>query len=201
MLKQLNWRVKKSQLSMSVLGLGSSVFFALLAYYFFHATDVEHTQKSRALASLKTKYQQAETNLNIIDTMTKEFEGLVKKGIIGPENRLQLIETIQDTANRLGIPEINYKISEQQQSTISYAEIDSSQLSLFRSQMSLGFRLLHEEDLFAVLNDLHVFGKGLSHTTQCSIKQIAEISPHEIDPNLIGHCKLTWYTIRTLEEE
>lgn len=200
MLKPLNWRVKKRDLSIAFLALGSSLIFSLLAYYFYHATQKAHTQHVRTLASWKTKYQQASDHLAIIQTLSEQFSTLEDRGIVGPENRLQLIETIQATATRLGIPEINYKISEQRLANSLYPDFDQSQLRLFQSHMSLDFRLLHEADLFAVLNDLEVYGKGLSHATQCAINQVTAFSTSEFEPNLVGHCKLTWYTLQPIEE-
>lgn len=201
MLKLINWRNIKREITIFFMVLGMVTVFSSLSFLFYNTIKDEHTQNTRQYSSLKTKYQDAIQRKEILKTLTPRFKQLVRSGVIGDENRLQWIETIQANTNKIMLPEIAYKVLRQTKTYIADPEIDRSQISLFRSLMNLNFRLLHEGELFYTLNNLDVQAKGLYHIDQCDIKQNTAATLSVEDPSISGSCRLSWYTMKKVAED
>ncbi|VAW56449.1 hypothetical protein MNBD_GAMMA07-510, partial [hydrothermal vent metagenome] len=83
---------------------------------------------------------------------------------------------------------------------INYPDID-----LLKSTMSLQMQLLHEGDLYTVINNLRLTTSGLFDVTRCAIirneTQIKSLLDSATDKNFSASCTLNWYTIKAKNNE
>jgi len=125
-----------------------------------------------------------------------EFIDLYNHGVIGSEQRLNWIEVLQNTGARIKLPALSYSISSQKDYTPPYP-LTLGSYKIYKSEMTLEMQLLHEGDLFSLLNALNNDARGEYNLTSCGFdkgnKDIVE-SPNA--PNIRVSCELEWYTIK-----
>lgn len=73
-------------------------------------------------------------------------------------------------------------------------------IQLSKSVMTLNMQLLHEGDLYTIINNLHNNAKGLFDIKSCAIvrnlSQSNSLAESETDKNFSAKCELNWYTLQ-----
>lgn len=126
------------------------------------------------------------------------FQDLIRRGIVGSENRLDWIELLRELRDRHRLPSVDYEIAPQQklQSIADGYEFQSS-------TMRLGMRLLHEEDLLRLLGELRRDAKALIVPRECTLARLAGGTGEDrggIEAQLRADCSLQWITVRRPEK-
>lgn len=130
--------------------------------------------------------EEKEIRLNIL-----QYRSLAGKGIIGEESRLDWIERLAEIKAARKLFDIHYDISEQQR-----LDNAASGAEIMVSKMTLTLPLLHEEDLFNLLDDLRATPRGYFQVKSCSIARGMPTEHHALAPTLSANCELDFYTIR-----
>ena len=120
------------------------------------------------------------------------FNGLEQRGIIGEEARLDWAELLRDIREARRLPELQYEISPQR----PLGPNTNGGLGFFASTMTLNARLLHEEDLTRLLDDLRAQAKALIQTRRCSVARLPRGGPEPQDiAQLQAECTIDWITL------
>ncbi len=126
------------------------------------------------------------------------FNLLKNKGFFTVENRLNWIDTLESTSNKIKLPYLSYTIESRellsdQKFNTSYPDLD-----LFSSSMQLDLQLLHEGDLYNLFKLLNKNAKGLFDIEMCAITRNSlhdnQLDYHENGKSFSAICKLNWYT-------
>ncbi len=156
----------------------------------------------RAMHIWKNKIEGSRRSDKIVDKYEQEYLNLVKKGVIGKEDRLSWYEAIQHISESRGMPSVRYSVVSQKQVSTPTLRQKYSGLALYKSVMTLDMTMGHEGDLFALLNGLRDKAKGLFTVDQCKLEmnRPKDAAANVISINLMkGHCELSWYTIKSAE--
>jgi hypothetical protein len=165
------------------------------------AVQSEHSAQ-RAMHIWKNKIEGSRRSDKIVDKYEQEYLNLVKKGVIGKEERLSWYEAIQYISEARGMPSVKYSVSSQKQVNTPTLKQKYGGLALYNSTMTLDMTMGHEGDLFALLNGLRDRAKGLFTVDQC---KLAMSRPKEAVADVISidqmkaNCELKWYTIKSAE--
>lgn len=121
------------------------------------------------------------------------FNLLQARGVIGNEQRLEWVELLKDIRDKRQLLEMQYEFSPQRR-------LDPNpigEFSFYASAMKLQLKLLHEEDLTRLLDDLRQQAKALIQVKQCSIsRQPRETSERGPAALLQAECQIDWITLR-----
>ena len=121
------------------------------------------------------------------------FHELQTRGIVGEEQRLEwseLLDTIRD-ARRL--PELNYELSPQRPLDATVAGGYAFQAS----RLKLNARLLHEEDLLRLLDDLRRDARALIQVKGCTLTRLPRGTQETLPPAYLqADCLIDWITVR-----
>jgi hypothetical protein len=156
----------------------------------------------RAMHIWKSKIEGSRRSDKIVDKYEQEYLDLVKKGVIGKEDRLSWYKAIQDVSESRGMPSVKYAVVSQKKVSTPTLSQKYRGLALYRSAMTLDTTMGHEGDLFALLNGLQDRAKGLFTVDECKLELNR---PKDADANVISinqmkaHCELSWYTIKSAE--
>jgi hypothetical protein len=134
--------------------------------------------------------EEREISLNIL-----QYRRLAERGIIGEERRLDWIERLASIKTSRRLFDIHYEIAQQRR-------LDNTATSgpvIMVSKMDLTLPLLHEEDLFNLLGDLHATPRGYFQVKKCSISRSAPTDRKLLAPTLAAGCELDFFTIREPE--
>jgi len=142
----------------------------------------------------RTRLQKSGEEKQVIVRYLGDYQALQRIGFVGDEQRLNWLEGLRLSNQQAQLFGINYQISAQQPYPYA-AELDPGQLTLYQSEMKLGFSLLHEGDLMRFLNALAQQGAGFFSVRECKLDRLGG-GTVRFQPNLHAECSLNWITLR-----
>lgn len=163
-------------------------------------TSVEKKQTAQqTLSQSKYRYYTALDRKRLLKEFEDKYIKLENTGIVGDEQRLNWVDVIEKTTTDNKIPYLKYKIDKQVPVTTPMLTQKYPGISVNKSLMTLEMQLLHEGDLYSVINSLEANAKGLFDIQSCAISrnhtQVESLLDSDTDKNFAAACKLNWYTI------
>lgn len=156
----------------------------------------------RAMHVWKNKIEGSRRSDKIVDKYEHDYLDLVKKNVIGKEDRLSWFEAIQYVSESRGMPSVKYSVVSQKKVDSPTLKQKYGGLALYSSVMTLDVTMGHEGDMFALLDGLQDRAKGLFTVDKCDL----DINrPKDVDSDTVlinqmkAHCELSWYTIKPAE--
>jgi hypothetical protein len=134
--------------------------------------------------------EEREISLNIL-----QYRRLANRGIIGDEHRLDWIERLASIKSSRRLFDIHYEITPQHR----LDNTTTSGPAIMVSKMDITLPLLHEGDLFNLLDDLRATPRGYFQVKKCSIARSAPTDRKLLAPTLTASCELDFFTIREPE--
>ena len=163
------------------------------------ALDNKKTQET-FLENTKQRYYTAIQRRQILEKFEESFITLENSGIAGNEDRLNWVDAISAIALNHKIPNLKYTIDKQIKIKSNNLSSRYPDIDIFKSTMNLNMQLLHEGDLFTILNNLDIYAKGLFDVQNCSIArntaQNKSLPDKDTDENFSAVCVLNWYTMK-----
>lgn len=189
--------IKQPLIIFSVVVAFSIIIISVSDFYLNHASDGRDSS-NRAMRIWKNKIDGSRESNKIIDQYESRYLDLVKKNIVGEENRLNWLETIQATANAKGMSSVKYNVRSQTLVEDKKGQHRAQGLKVYRSEMTLDMKMSHEGDLFTMLNVLEDKAQGLFAVDRCNIENSVNES-NSSSENMAAHCELSWYTFKSAE--
>jgi len=162
-----------------------------------------YDEKSLAEVNLRTAKDRYYTGINqkkLLAQFEDRYQHLEHSGIVGNENRLNWVDTLEKVTTRHKIPYLKYNIEQRQTVVSSQLTKQFPGIDLFKSTMTLQMQLLHEGDLYTIINSLHHDAKGLFDIKSCAIvrntTQAESLLDSATNKNFSAKCKLNWYTMQ-----
>ena len=163
--------------------------------YLERAYESRESEK-RAMRIWKNKIITAKQSNEMMNTYEDGYKKLLKNNIVGKENRLNWLETIQATTNARGTSLVKYNVASQQLVEDKANQHQAQGLKVYRSGMTIDMKMLHEGDLFAMLNVLEEKAQGLFTVEKCNIE--STFNPlNNGGENMHANCELGWYTFKS----
>ncbi len=182
----------------SVITLGASLLAG--SAYFARRMEQEYSQNSDQLRVLSHRFLAVDEEENVIKDYFPRFMDLHKTGLLGKEQRLNWIEVLQDAGDRLQLPSLSYEIRAQKAHHPAFP-VPQSRYQIFVSEMTLNMQLLHEGDLFALLNLLNEQAKGLYTVSGCELtRNFVELTDNPRAGNVTATCLLEWFSIKPADD-
>ena len=196
----INPDIKKSLVVFILILLSMITVVTVSGMYKANASD-EHTLASSEMRKWKSKIEEANRNNQILVKHEDTFKQLQEDSIIGGENRLSWVETVQRVADSRGIAAVKYNIASQQLLDKKLLDKKYKNIDVFRSVMSIEMNFIHEGDLFVMLNALREEAKGLMAVDKCDVELINKdvnegIIGQDTTDNMRAFCELSWYTLK-----
>jgi len=162
-----------------------------------------YDEKTLAEINLKTAKDKYYTGINqkkLLAQFEDRYQHLKNSGIVGNESRLNWVDTIEKITTRQKIPYLKYNIDKRQTILSNQLTKQFPGIDLFKSTMTLQMQLLHEGDLYTIINSLHREAKGLFDIKSCTIvrntTQTESLLNSSTNKNFSAKCELNWYTIQ-----
>lgn len=151
--------------------------------------------KARAESELREaqgKYRATENEKNEIRDFQPKYVQLVRRGFVGEEKRLDVIEHVRHIQESRKLLPFTYEISPQQTFQVD-PSIQTGELELRGSKLVAQMDLLHEMDLINFLTDLSATGIFSPQTCAFTPSRTAKISV--LSAQLHGECTFYWVTM------
>ena len=164
--------------------------------YFESRMEQEYLGNSDQLRALSHRYLAVDEEEDVIQDYFPRFMDLYKTGLLGEEQRLNWIEVLQDAGDRLQLPSLVYEIRAQKPHHPQFPA-PPGRYEIFVSEMILTMQLLHEGDLFALLDLLNEQARGLYTVSACELtRSFVELTDNPGAGNVTATCLLEWFSIK-----
>ena len=141
------------------------------------------------------QYLAVDEEERIIEEFYPEFVRLFRAGLLGQERRLSWLETLRRAGDAIKIPDLNYKLEAQRETTLEY-ELDIGGYIVRASAMDLHLGLIHEGDILRLLDVLDRDALGQYTVRECNFSIVdKEFDLDATRPNVQVDCKLDWLTL------
>ncbi len=195
-MNRIDWHYLKRPLIMLLVSI--VIFAALvLAGYQYEKTQSEEYQKALSLLRSTHKiYSNMVNDIDLLDQYRNLYNDYKASGLVGKERRLSWIESLESTNSVLRLPTLAYDLNPQE--TFERPGFKAKRgVEVNSSPMDLTIGLLHEEDLFALLEGLRLSISSLFTVDNCSINRLSPVTA-SLDTkraNLTSQCTIRWVTI------
>lgn len=194
--EELDWPVIKLQTITFTFILLVSMGIISGSWVFKEDMLSEYKKNKLRFSSVSQKYLAVDEDEQIIRQYYSEFVTLYKKGFVGREHRLNWIETLHASSDRIKLPGLKYSISPQERYSPGF-EINLGEFSLYSSTMTLNINMLHEGDLSSLIQDLNEHAEGIFTITECIFTRSSNVILESREAtNLRAQCELQWLNIR-----
>lgn len=197
----IDWRYLRSALT--VLGLAVLISAAAIG---LSLNNINHAEEHNVAAhahrnGLQQQLRDAQHEKMLVDEYQNRYGELVQTGMVGNEQRLDWVDTLQDSVNALKLKEVRYQLAPQEPYTAEGVAV-SEHYTINVSRLKLELGLLHEVDLLRVLDNFDQQVAGELHPQTCQLRRMEAIFRYrENRANLRVECKLHWYTIQPVTDE
>ncbi len=191
----------KREITIFIIAISLSIVAVTLSNNHFQDLSMQKDNAIYTLNQAKNTYYDAIEKKNRLSLFEEKYQALKKQGIIGEESRLNWVDSLENIRIKYKIPYIKYTIEQQQPFVSEILSQNYPAITLLKSTMILHMQLLHEGDLYTIINNLRIKAIGLFDVQSCAIirneTQINSILDSPTDKNFSATCTLNWYTIKS----
>jgi hypothetical protein len=193
---KIDWLYLRRPLIMLAVAILFSVGIAMVGYQY---EKVQREQYQTALSTLRSThklYSDIVKDIDLLEQYRSLYSEYKATGLVGDERRLSWIESLESTNEVLRLPTLGYSLKPQEKFQRPGFKLKRG-VSVMASPMELTIGMLHEEDLFALLEGLHLSIRNLFTVDSCSINRQGPIerSLATKKSNLQSRCTIRWVTI------
>ena len=193
---KIDWFYLRRPLIMLAVAILFSVGIAMAGYQY---EKVQREQYETALSTLRSThklYSNMVNDIDLLDQYRNLFSEKKSTGLVGDERRLSWIESLESTNDVLRLPTLAYSLKPQEEFQRPGFKLQRG-VSVMSSPMELTIGMLHEEDLFALLEGLRLSIRNLFTVDSCSITRQGMVgrSLNTKRANMQSRCTIQWVTI------
>jgi hypothetical protein len=178
---------------------GAAIISSAVAVLGYEYEKAQREEYQVAMSTLRTTHQLYSNIINDIDLLDQYrnlYSDYKSSGLVGEERRLSWIESLESTNEVLRLPTLNYSLNPKEDFTRPGFKMQRDVL-VKSSPMDLSIGMLHEEDLFALLEGLRLSIQNMFTVDHCSIVRQSPVhrSLETKKLNLRSQCTIRWVTI------
>jgi len=189
----------QKEITVFLISIAVASTIIISSYTWWQAAFDEKNLANIELDNEKKRYYTALNQKQLLKEFESQYDTLKGEGIIGDENRLNWVDTIEKITANNKIPYLKYSLDKRQLFKSNFLNINYPGIQLYQSAMKLNMQLLHEGDLYTIINSLHNQAKGLFDINHCTINRNNTMSETLLtsttSKNFSAECELNWYTI------
>ena len=193
---KIDWFYLKRPIIVFFAMLLVSLALVIVGQQYEQAQEEEYQKALSTLTSTHRLYRNIVNDIDLLDQYRKLYSEYRSTGLVGEERRLSWVESLKSTNQVLRLPTLTYNLLPQE--TFERPGFKAKRdVAVLSSPMELSIGLLHEEDLFALLEGLRLSIRTLFTVDSCEILRTSDIEK-SLDTkraNLTARCTIRWVTI------
>ena len=190
----------KRGLMIFAVALSIAIGIVFIAVDYWNHSNAELQASNKAVRAAKKEYEHAVNNRRIFEEFNPRFELINRHNIVNSENRLDWAEKIEAITNRYNLPQVEYRIEKQEALKDAALKKQFPGIKISKSVMKLDMQVMHEGDVFRLLNSLDEEAKGLFDVQKCTIERKKQAGTDLLTQfdfrNFSVSCVLNWYSIK-----
>ncbi|MFM9913147.1 MAG: hypothetical protein ACKVN9_06420 [Methylophilaceae bacterium] len=157
------------------------------------ASEALQTQQA-ALSKAKQLVLSSGSEKDNINKYLPLYDSLIKRGFVGEEQRVDWISDLRHVSQQNKLFGVSYDIDAQEDYKPAFP-LNIGSFKLHRSVMKLTFALLHENDMFTLLNALPGEVNPPFMVRDCTVTRTNSTQLSKFVPNLNAACDIDWLTL------
>ncbi len=191
LIQNINWR--RHTYGLMLMGGSFILLIASLVSYLDRANDLELAE--RDLRIQETRNIEAQTAEDILVEKLSTYISLREQGLVGDSQRLQWVETLRYLAGLYSIPNLQFTLDSSHLAVEGSEPYWRPEIGVQMTTMRIVMQLVHEGDLYRLLNGLRARAPGMFDVNHCDLRwALAEEGPDSLT-RLTGVCSLHWLTL------
>lgn len=192
---KIDWSILKGAMILFSICLVLSSSLSIWSYYFNSKLSKELKQNKVLFQSISRRYLDVDQEEKLLQEYFPQFVSLYNRGIIGREKRLNWIEALRQSGEKIKLSGLRYSINSQEEFNPEFP-VNYGGYTIYRSSMELNLGLLHEGDLFTLLNYIDKKAEGSYTISECTFNKAGgQIVFEKNQTNITAACVLNWLTI------
>lgn len=195
-MSNIDWYYLKRPLIFFVVAVLLAASLGGAGYYYEMEKVDTYNQSVSKLRATHSIYRTMVSDLELIEQYRTKYSNYKATGLLGEERRLSWIESLRSTNQVLKLPSLTYSLLPQEDFNRPGFKVTRN-VEVKSSPMELRMSLLHEEDVFALLEGLRLSIKNLFTVDSCRLTRASgvESSWSTKSANMSSVCVLRWVTI------
>ncbi len=192
----IDWFYLRRPLILLLVAIVVSAALAFVGWQYERLQNEEYQTALSQLQSTHRIYRNIVNDIDLIDQYRSLYNEYKSSGLVGEERRLSWIESLEATNDVLRLPTLNYALNPQEEFERPKFRPKRG-VEVKSSPMELNMGLMHEEDLFALLEGLRLSIRNLFTVDACLIARDTPVD-RSLDTkrsNLRSSCLIRWVTI------
>lgn len=195
-MSNIDWHYLKKSLIIFAVAIVIAAGAGAAGYYFENEKQEAYRQSISTLRTTHNLYRNMVNDLDLLEQYRTKFGDYKASGLVGEERRLSWIESLQSTNQVLKLPTLTYNLLPQENFKRPGFKAQRN-VDVKSSPMELNMGMLHEEDLFAILEGLRLSIKNLFTVDSCTLTRLSSVesSWDTKKANMRTDCVIRWVTI------
>ena len=147
------------------------------------------------LKEARARVDKVQRERESLDQSTEVFRMLVERGLMQPEQRLELVELMNGLRARHAVLALDYEIAPQRPLAIAGGR-NFPALDILASRVSVKLRALHEGDVLDFIDALAASRQGFYPVDRCVMRRLEVANPDALQPRVEADCTLEWITMK-----
>lgn len=157
------------------------------------SANLERTAAQAERNDFDGKLRRVRSEENEIRQKSALFTRLQERGIIGEEQRLEWVELLKEIRDKRRLIDLQYEFAPQR----ALDATPGKGLAFYASTMKVQIKLLHEEDLIRLLDDLREQARALIQVKSCTVSRLPRSEAESgLHAHLQADCQIDWITLR-----
>ncbi len=196
MKSKIDWFFLRRTLIFFLVAIIFSVSIVFLGWEYEAGKQEEYQKGADNLRTTHRLYKNMVNDIDLLEQYTTKYTDYKSTGLVGGERRLSWIESLESTNSVLKLPQLSYRLLPQEEFSRPGLKVERN-VELKSSPMELDMSLLHEEDLFALLDGLSLSISNLFTVDSCELALQGAVGKtfDTQKPNLKAKCVIRWISI------
>jgi hypothetical protein len=196
MMNKVDWFYLRKPLIIFFSGLAIAILLMVAGAQYEKAQQDKYEQSLSTLRTTHQLYSNIINDIDLLEQYRSQYGEYKASGLVGVERRLSWVESLESTNDVLRLPTISYSLLPQEEFERPDFKVKRG-VDIKGSVMDLRMGLLHEEDLFALIEGLRLSIKNMFTVESCTLRRTGPVAS-SLDTrraNLSSNCRLRWVTI------
>ncbi|WP_041324369.1 hypothetical protein [Saccharophagus degradans] len=178
--------------------LAVSLIYLSITLYIRIANETELVELRGAVVQQRLTNNTSFTELSVLNANAPDYELYREQGVIGEANKLNWIEHLDSVSKEIGIPSIQFTIENTRKVQEGETPFYHYEIPIYVTEMYLDLLLLHEGDLYLLLNEMASRANGLFSVEACELQRIGAKTSKALFEGLKGKCHLRWFNLEDI---
>ena len=164
-------------------------------HWYLGKEEGDARMSSRRLHDARLRVDNARREHESLEASAGKFRTLLERGLLQHENRLELVELVNELRARHQLFTVDYEIAPQRPLALAGATAYTG-VELLASRVRLKARALHEGDVIAFIESLEQSRRGFYPLDRCTLRRVEAPQDNALQPRIEAECSLEWITLK-----